>query len=466
MPWKINRRLLPVVLVGALALLAGGIATFASVDESLGSKLSLAVGSGTASPCAWPGSWETDKGAVMFSQTASGISGRYGYDGNLTGTISGSTLSGAWTQGTAAGRFQFTMSPACYTFAGTWGYGADATAAPWTGYSVTYGPTGWARSTPTVPQARCAPGTAWTGSWTGMYTSDQGRVVLTQTGTSVAGVVGDATSALSGGSPARFTGTTSGNTLTGQWVSGRGVTIGRGLQLTLAADCNSFAGSEINNDPTAPPPPWLGTRTGCSWTGTWNTSIALNGQRGTLTLTQEGRDVTGVYRDNQVQLTFKGTAAERNLAGEWVPMLGDHLGLNAVNISPNCTSFDGTVETPGIWPLTGTLAQPAAAPTATATPRATATARPCNWTGTWDTAYGALTLTQSGSTLTGTYGANKLNATVNGSTVSGKWSTASTSGALQFTMAAGCNAFTGTWGYGTASAGAGEWNGTRVSTKQ
>ena len=272
------------------------------------------------------------------------------------------------------------------------------------------------------------------------------------------GMVGDTVTAQSGNPPYTFTATTAGNTITGQFVSGR--SRGRGVQFTLAADCNSFTGGKISNDASAPPPPWPGTRTGCSWAGTWNTSL------GTLTLTQEGKDVAGVYRNAQTQLNFKGTASGRSMSGEWVPMLGDHLGLNVTNISPNCSSFDGTLSTPSIKTWSGTLAQPAAPPTATAAATSTATPRVCNWTGTWDTAYGALTLTQSGTTLTGTYGANKLNATVTGSSANGKWSTASASGSLQFTMAAGCNAFTGTWGYGTASSGAGDWNGTRTTTKQ
>jgi len=163
-------------LLAAAALLVAGVTAFAGLDGSLGDRLSMAVGSAGASPCAWAGAWETDKGMVIVSQTATGITARYGYDGNLTGTVSGSTLAGTWTLGTASGRFQFTISPVCYTFAGTWGYGTDATAEPWTGYSVTYDHTGWARSTPTVPQARCASGSTWTGSWTGMYTSAAGKM--------------------------------------------------------------------------------------------------------------------------------------------------------------------------------------------------------------------------------------------------------------------------------------------------
>lgn len=94
----------------------------------------------------------------------------------------------------------------------------------------------------------------------------------------------------------------------------------------------------------------------------------------------------------------------------------------------------------------------------------------CLWTGTWSTDYGPMSLTQNGSEVTGTYthDSGRINGTVTGAVLAGRWSEAPSyaepydAGRLSFTMAADFNSFAGLWSYGTAAPSSG-WNGTRTS---
>ena len=92
----------------------------------------------------------------------------------------------------------------------------------------------------------------------------------------------------------------------------------------------------------------------------------------------------------------------------------------------------------------------------------------CSWTGTWETNYGQMTLSQSGNRVTGTYtwDSGKIEGVVSGNTLTGRWSEAPSytepndAGQFVFTMAPDCNSFTGTVGYGSSSTGL-SWTGTR-----
>ncbi len=113
-------------------------------------------------------------------------------------------------------------------------------------------------------------------------------------------------------------------------------------------------------------------------------------------------------------------------------------------------------------------------------PAAVAVSNGCNWTGLWDTGiYGQISLVQSGSSVTGAYafypnaGAaliqGQINATASGTTLTGTWAqgptyTGQDAGAFTFTMATGCNQFSGQWRMSTTPSGFwdGTWNGTRM----
>jgi hypothetical protein len=90
----------------------------------------------------WSGIWtQTLPGAtgtplyLIQRKSSSTVTGWYGFcDGVVKGTVSGSALTGAWTQKpgcggavVANGRFAFRLGASGKKFAGTWGYGKSAT---------------------------------------------------------------------------------------------------------------------------------------------------------------------------------------------------------------------------------------------------------------------------------------------------------------------------------------------------
>jgi len=92
----------------------------------------------------------------------------------------------------------------------------------------------------------------------------------------------------------------------------------------------------------------------------------------------------------------------------------------------------------------------------------------CSWTGTWDTDYGIMKLTQNGNNVTGSYHYQgdwwPINGTVVLDELSGTWVDPYDTGPFEFTMAADCNSFTGDWWRGDGSGPLG-WDGTRVKSK-
>jgi hypothetical protein len=93
-----------------------------------------------------------------------------------------------------------------------------------------------------------------------------------------------------------------------------------------------------------------------------------------------------------------------------------------------------------------------------------------NITGTWNTDFGKMVITQSGSTVHGEYDHDdgKLDGILSGKTLTGRWSESpsykgpSDAGGVVLTFSDNYASFSGTWGYDQASTG-GSWSGTKAS---
>jgi hypothetical protein len=100
--------------------------------------------------------------------------------------------------------------------------------------------------------------------------------------------------------------------------------------------------------------------------------------------------------------------------------------------------------------------------------RAALKKEPHTWTGEWDSNFGAMSLSQSGTAVTGYYEwqGGKFTGTVNGKTLTGRWSEAPTysapddAGPAILTISADGKSFSGDWGYD--GHGGGHWSGTRL----
>jgi hypothetical protein len=104
-----------------------------------------------------------------------------------------------------------------------------------------------------------------------------------------------------------------------------------------------------------------------------------------------------------------------------------------------------------------------------------------DWTGTWDTNWGTMVLTQSAGTVTGTYTHDDgkitggISKNLSGNILVGTWSEEPTykpyrdAGDIEFIMAPDRDSFTGKWRYGFADNWNDDWDGswvaTRISTK-
>ena len=86
-----------------------------------------------------------------------------------------------------------------------------------------------------------------------------------------------------------------------------------------------------------------------------------------------------------------------------------------------------------------------------------------SFAGTWNSDFGAMTVTQTGTAISGTYAGTEpgtFAGTIAGNKVSITW-TAKTGekGKAVLTISADGKAFTGTWGYAASETDGGAWNG-------
>lgn len=88
----------------------------------------------------WTGVWETNWGDMTLTQTGDKVSGTYTFDqGKITGTVSGSTLTGTWSEAPSyapphdAGEVEFIMSEDGKSFTGKWRYGSEGDWGGWDG---------------------------------------------------------------------------------------------------------------------------------------------------------------------------------------------------------------------------------------------------------------------------------------------------------------------------------------------
>jgi len=98
-----------------------------------------------------------------------------------------------------------------------------------------------------------------------------------------------------------------------------------------------------------------------------------------------------------------------------------------------------------------------------------------NWSGTWDTNWGTMYLTQSLGKVTGTYDyqggkiEGYISKNLSGNILVGTWSENPSyappddAGDIEFIMSSDCNSFTGHWRYGSSGDWYSDWNGTRLS---
>jgi hypothetical protein len=400
------------------------------------------------------------------------LTGTYNYqDGKVTGTVTGNTATGTWSESPSfkppldAGDFTFTLSSDCKSFTGQWRYGS----CDWDGDINGKRAVQPSPNPNPNPNPNPIPQNGWAGAWDTAY----GKMTLTVNGNQVTGNYEH--------SNGRITGTISGNSLsawraeqpTYQPPDEAGL-----MELTLSADGQSFTGRwKYGSSGGSWTDNWNGKRTAtakvpgssCDWTGTWSFDWAND-----LKLTQSGSSVTGTYTRGSKTCYVNGTVSDKTLTGTWNE--GSDQGKLQWILSSDCNTFTGqythTLDPGSGWYYLHDkgirLTQPGPQPTPNP-PGPLPDFNPAgnwDWNGPWDTDWGRMQLSQSGTNVSGTYtlDSGKVQATSPGMMLYGTWSKAPTyaepkdAGALVFSMAPFADAFVGRWRYGSCP-WEGSWNG-------
>ncbi len=91
----------------------------------------------------WQVTWSGGAGGsteITLTQVGNRVTGRYPYEnGTITGTVTGSTLRGTWTQTNGSGRLEIVLSADGHEWSGTWSDPARDVSGTWTGQRVGYG---------------------------------------------------------------------------------------------------------------------------------------------------------------------------------------------------------------------------------------------------------------------------------------------------------------------------------------
>lgn len=224
----------------------------------------------------------------------------------------------------------------------------------------------------------------------------------------------------------------------------------------------------------APPPAPTYSSAAASYAGTWESTFSK------MSLTQSGNRVTGTYEHADGRI--EGVVSGNELRGSW--QQSNAKGQFVFRLSADGNSFDGTwgydaASTGGGWKGTRIGGAPAAqAPTYTAPPapapsaparanppsRGMPSGRSASIAGTWDTDFQRMTISVSGSRVTGSYAyaGGQIEGVVSGNTVRGTWTQTNGRGAFVWQVSSDGMSFTGTWGYNASESAGGKWNGTRV----
>jgi hypothetical protein len=91
----------------------------------------------------WSGTWDTNWGTMVLSQSGGQVSGTYTWDsGHIVGTVSGNVLTGTWSEAPSysqpddAGDVQLTISPDGQTLSGQWRYDSSGSWYGWSGTRI------------------------------------------------------------------------------------------------------------------------------------------------------------------------------------------------------------------------------------------------------------------------------------------------------------------------------------------
>jgi hypothetical protein len=114
-----------------------------SPNETLSNQASFTLICASAPATGWTGTWDTNWGTMVLSQSGNQVSGTYTWDnGHISGTVAGNVFSGTWSESPSysppndAGDVQLTLSADGQTISGQWRYDSSGSWYGWTGTRI------------------------------------------------------------------------------------------------------------------------------------------------------------------------------------------------------------------------------------------------------------------------------------------------------------------------------------------
>ena len=478
------------------------VATALPYEEAAGAA-SGTVPEGTPkhlSNCAYSGSWSTDWGTMVLTQSGSTVTGTYEHDsGKLVGTLTDGVFVGKWSESPSysepndAGDEVFYFTNDCNSFTGTWQYGVHTTGAwsgTWVGSKVS-----------ATPQPAATTTTATTPATTAEATSD---AVAFETDPGYIGACD-----LTDTSDFTLTQTIHASLLQVwyNWGSGESTityTLKKGgadfaSGTMVRADCDPYQGNWCNGNYKL---------TKDFTPGAYQLKVSASkmclepGKTGAVRIygTTSGAAAAPAgqctivgdwawFNHEHVYIRADGTLdawdnGVKTLWGTWAKNAGDSYTLtwNAgyvddLVLSSGCSKLSGDNQYSNAVSankLSSTVPSPStAAPSAVLPADVPAHLANCVYAGSWSTDWGAMQLAQAGTAVTGNYtwDSGKVAGTLVNGVFVGKWSESPSysepgdAGDMVFYFTDDCNSFTGNWNYGVHTSGAwsGGWVGSKVS---
>ena len=112
-------------------------------NETLSNQASFTLTCASAQATGWTGTWDTNWGTMVLSQSGNQVAGTYAYDtGQIVGTVSGNILTGIWSEEPTysppddAGDVVLTISSDGQTFSGQWRYDSSGSWYGWSGTRI------------------------------------------------------------------------------------------------------------------------------------------------------------------------------------------------------------------------------------------------------------------------------------------------------------------------------------------
>jgi len=237
------------------------------------------------------GVYNTDFRQMTLYQSGNSISGNYeGGNGTIKGIIEGNKFTGTWknSSNSRTGSFEFIFNSNFSSFTGKYGYNSDTPSRKWNGTKV--------KSSSSYPVVQ-SPESSSIINIAGEYTTDFGKMTLTQTGNGITGNYE--------GGNGTVKGIIEGNRFTGTWKNSSNSRTGN-FDFVFNSNNSSFTGKYGYNNDT-PSRKWNGTKTKSSSSTTIaqpiNTDLPINiigswssygsrDQRGRANIWQEGNRFT------------------------------------------------------------------------------------------------------------------------------------------------------------------------------